>query len=49
MEQQVTGDAIALLAMNQNDIALMDNHPTESRDFIQAVLRIFGEAPLLLE
>ena len=49
MEQQVTGDAIAALAVNQNDLALMANHPAESHDFVQAVLRVSGEAPSLLE
>ena len=47
-EQQVTGDAIVVLAVNQNDLALVASHPTEPRNFIQFVLHVSGEAPLLL-
>ena len=49
MEQQVTGDAVDVLAVNPNDLMLVVNHPTESRDFIQAILRISGEALSPLE
>ena len=49
VEQQVNGDAVVVLAVNQNDLALVANHPAESHDFVQAVLRVSGEAPSLLE
>ena len=48
MEQQVTGDIVAALAVNQNDLTLVANHPAEPRDFIQAILHVSGEAPSLL-
>ena len=48
MEQQVTGDAIVALAMNQSNPALMANHLVEPCDIIQAVLHVSGEAPWLL-
>ena len=48
MEQQVAGDVVAALAMNQRNPALVANHPAEPRDFIQAILHVSGEAPSLL-
>ena len=44
MEQQVTEDTVAALAMNQNDLTLVANHSAESHDFIQAILHVSGEA-----
>ena len=48
MEQQVTEDAIASLAVNQTNPMLMANHLAKPHDFIHAVLHVSGEALLLL-
>ena len=48
MEQQITEDAVAVLAVNQSNPVLVASHPTEPRDFVQAILHVSGEAPSLL-
>jgi len=48
MEQQVAGDVVAALAVNQSHPALMANHLAEPHDFVQSALHISGEALLLL-
>ena len=48
MEQQVTEDAIASLAVNQTNPTLVTNHLAKPHDFVQAVLHVSGEALLLL-
>ena len=47
-EQQVTGDAVAALAVNQNDPAHVTNRLDAPRDFIKSALHVSGEALLLL-
>ena len=37
-----------MLAVNQSNLALVANHLAEPHDFVQAVLHVSGEAPLLL-
>ena len=48
MEQQVTGNAIAVLVMNQNTPTHVVNYLVVSRNFVQPALHIAGEALLLL-
>ena len=48
MEQQVTENAVAALAVNQTNPTLVANHLAKPRDFVQAVLHVSGEALLLL-
>ena len=48
MEQQVIGDAVAALAVNQNNPVHVANHLAEPCDFVQAVLHVSSEALLLL-
>jgi len=39
---------VVVLVVNQSDPAHVANHLAEPRDFVQAVLRVSGEALLLL-
>ena len=48
MEQQVIGNAVAMLAVNQNTPTHMVNYPVVSHDFIQPTLHVAGETLLLL-
>ena len=48
MEQQVVGDVIVTLAMNQSDPAYMASILAMPRDFVQAILCVTGEVLLLL-
>ena len=48
MEQQVTRDVVAALAVNQSHPTLMANHLAELHDFVPFALRVSGEALLLL-
>ena len=48
MEQQVTGDAIAALAVNQSTPMHVVNHLAEPHDRVQSTLHVSGEALLLL-
>ena len=48
MEQQVIGNVVVVLAVNQSDPVYVDNRLTVHHDLVQAILRIAGEALLLL-
>ena len=48
MEQQVIGDAVAMLAVNQNNPTHVANRLVVPHDFIQAILQVAGEVLLLL-
>ena len=48
MEQQVTGYAVATLAVNQSGPSHVANHLAEPRVFIQSICHVSGEALLLL-
>ena len=48
VEQQVAGDVVAVLAVNQSHPALVANHLAEPHDFVHAVLHVSSEAPPLL-
>ena len=48
MEQQVTGNAIAVLVMNQNTPTHVVNYLVVSCDFVQPTLHVAGEALRLL-
>ena len=48
MEQQVIGNAVAVLAVNQNTPAHMVNYLAMSSNFVQPALHVAGEALLLL-
>ena len=48
MEQQVTGDAVAALAVNRSTPVHVVNHLAESHGRVQSALHISGEALLLL-
>ena len=48
VEQQVAGDVITVLAVNQSHPALVANHLAKPHDFNPSTLRVSGEALLLL-
>ena len=48
VEQQVTGDIVVALAVNQSHPALMANHLAEPHDFVLSALHVSGEALLFL-
>ena len=48
MEQQVTEDVVVALTVNQSDPTYVASSLAMPRDFIQAILRVAGEALLLL-
>ena len=48
MEQQVTGDAIAMLAENQSHPIFVADHLAEPRAFAHSICHVSGVALLLL-
>ena len=48
MEQQVIGNVVVVLAVNQSTPAHVVNYLAVSLDFVQSALRLSGETLLLL-